>query len=49
MQALAETDGRTRFVWHTDVLPATLATPIAEFVEQGSKVMRQALETAGVA
>ncbi|MEU5031398.1 SRPBCC family protein [Streptomyces milbemycinicus] len=44
MQALAEADGRTRFVWHTDVLPDTLAAPIAEFVEQGSAVMRQALE-----
>ncbi|GLY83469.1 SRPBCC family protein [Actinoallomurus iriomotensis] len=46
MQALAETGGRTRFVWHTDVLPDALAAPIAEFVEQGSVVMRQALESA---
>jgi carbon monoxide dehydrogenase subunit G len=46
MQALAEDDGRTRFVWHTDVLPDALAAPIAEFVEHGSTVMRQALETA---
>ncbi|KAK1180438.1 SRPBCC family protein [Streptomyces sp. NBS 14/10] len=44
MQALAEAGGRTRFVWHTDVLPDTLAAPIAEFVEQGSVVIRQALE-----
>jgi hypothetical protein len=27
MQALPEPDGRTRFVWHTDVLPAALAAP----------------------
>jgi carbon monoxide dehydrogenase subunit G len=44
MQALAEAGGRTRFVWHTDVLPDALAGPMAEFVEQGSAVMRQALE-----
>ncbi|MGV9774676.1 SRPBCC family protein [Streptosporangium sp. NPDC003464] len=45
MQALAEAGGRTRLVWHTDVLPDTLAAPMAEFVEHGSAVMRQALET----
>ncbi|MEV0973251.1 SRPBCC family protein [Microtetraspora glauca] len=49
MQALPETGGRTRFVWHTDILPDTLAPPITEFVEHGSTVMREALETAAAA
>ncbi|MFH9349386.1 SRPBCC family protein [Kitasatospora sp. NPDC017646] len=44
MQALPEAEGRTRFVWHTDVLPDTLAAPIAEFVEHGSAVIRRTLE-----
>jgi carbon monoxide dehydrogenase subunit G len=46
MQALPEAEGRTRFVWHTDVLPDTLAAPIAEFVEHGSAVIRRTLEAA---
>ncbi|MFI9533320.1 SRPBCC family protein [Nocardia fusca] len=44
MQALPDTGGGTLFVWHTDVLPDELAAPISEFVEQGSAVMRRALE-----
>lgn len=44
MQALPDADGGTLFVWHTDVLPDELAAPISEFVEQGSAVMRRALE-----
>ncbi|MEU9048102.1 MULTISPECIES: SRPBCC family protein [unclassified Kitasatospora] len=44
MQALPEAEGRTRFVWHTDVLPDTLAAAIAEFVEHGSAVIRRTLE-----
>lgn len=43
MQALPGPDGRTLFVWHTDVLPEDLAAPMAEFVEQGSVVMLHAL------
>ncbi|MDH6141567.1 hypothetical protein P3T35_003586 [Kitasatospora sp. GP30] len=46
MQALPEADGRTRFVWHTDVLPDALAAPIAESMEHGSAVIRRALEAA---
>ncbi|MFD3591638.1 SRPBCC family protein [Nocardia sp. NPDC058640] len=46
MQAVATADGRTRFVWHTDVLPEALAAPIAEFVEHGAPVIRAALEAA---
>ncbi|MEV3964689.1 SRPBCC family protein [Nocardia sp. NPDC050193] len=49
MQALPAEHGRTRFVWHTDVLPAALATPIAESVDQGSTVIQRALETAATA
>ncbi|MCO6004789.1 SRPBCC family protein [Actinoallomurus purpureus] len=45
MQALPQDGDRTKFVWHTDVLPDSLAAPIAEFVEHGSAVMRQALGT----
>ncbi|MFJ2862890.1 SRPBCC family protein [Kitasatospora sp. NPDC087314] len=49
MQALPEAGGRTRFVWHTDVLPDALAAPIAEFVEHGSAVIRRTLEAASSA
>lgn len=48
MQAIPEADGRTRFVWHTDVLPDTLAASITEFVEHGSAIIRQALGTAAI-
>ncbi|MEV4153277.1 SRPBCC family protein [Nocardia salmonicida] len=44
MQAVPEADGRTRFIWHTDVLPEALAAPIAESVEHGAAVIRSALE-----
>ncbi|KQY32039.1 polyketide cyclase [Nocardia sp. Root136] len=44
MQAVPEADGRTRFIWHTDVLPEALAAPIAESVEHGATVIRSALE-----
>ncbi|GIL30710.1 SRPBCC family protein [Actinocatenispora comari] len=47
MQAVPEADGTTRFVWHTDVIPAELAGPIAEFVERGSAVIQAALSAAG--
>ncbi|MFI6864410.1 SRPBCC family protein [Streptomyces sp. NPDC050421] len=43
MQVLAETGGRSRFVWTTDVTPDELAGPIGEMVEQGSLVMQEAL------
>lgn len=36
--------GGTLFVWHTDVLPADLAAPMSEFVEQGSAVVCRALK-----
>jgi hypothetical protein len=44
MQACPEAGGRTRFVWHTDVLPDAMAIPIAESVEHGSAVIRRTLE-----
>ncbi|MEU5761208.1 SRPBCC family protein [Nocardia sp. NPDC047648] len=47
MQALPEKDGRTLFVWHTDVLPDTLAEPITEFVEHGSAVVARTLKASG--
>ncbi|MFI6950272.1 SRPBCC family protein [Streptomyces sp. NPDC050422] len=43
MQVVAETGGRSRFVWTTDVTPDELAGPIGEMVEQGSLVMQEAL------
>ncbi|CAM2991222.1 SRPBCC family protein [Saccharomonospora xinjiangensis] len=43
MQAVRTEDGRTRFVWHTDVLPDPLAAPITDFVERGSEVIRRTL------
>lgn len=49
MQALPAENGRTLFVWHTDVLPEALAAQMAEAVEQGSTVIHRALETAASA
>jgi carbon monoxide dehydrogenase subunit G len=44
MQALPAENGKTLFIWHTDVLPDALAAPMAEFVEQGSTVIHRALQ-----
>jgi hypothetical protein len=44
MQALPEPDGRTRFVWHADVLPDSLAETIGAAMDHGSTVIRDALE-----
>ncbi|WP_280458017.1 SRPBCC family protein [Nocardia carnea] len=49
MQALPAENGKTLFVWHTDVLPEDLAASIAESVDQGSTVIQRALETAATA
>ncbi|MFI6938078.1 SRPBCC family protein [Streptomyces sp. NPDC050418] len=40
MQVLPEADGRSRFVWTTDVQPAGCAEPIAAMVDQGVRVIR---------
>ncbi len=44
IQVFAESEGRTRLVWITDVLPNDLAAPIGALVEQGATVMKQTLE-----
>lgn len=46
MQALPDAEDKTRFIWHTDVLPEPLAASIAESVEHGATVIRAALEAA---
>lgn len=47
LQVLGETDGRTRLVWITDVLPDEAAGPISALVEQGARIMRETLARAG--
>ncbi|MFC9626332.1 SRPBCC family protein [Streptomyces sp. NPDC056930] len=44
MQVLADTEGRSRFVWTIDVTPDELAVPIGEMAEQGSRIMRETLK-----
>ncbi|MFC0598068.1 SRPBCC family protein [Streptomyces palmae] len=46
MQVLADAEGRSRFVWTTDVSPDELAAPISEMAEQGSRIMRETLKVA---
>jgi Polyketide cyclase / dehydrase and lipid transport len=45
-QVFCDGDDRTRFVWTTDLLPNELAAPIAQRMEQGTSVIKQALESA---
>ena len=40
----SEDDGRTRFVWITDLLPDELAAPTAKRMEQGTRVVRETQE-----
>lgn len=49
MQVFPDGEGRSRFVWITDVTPDDLAAPIAEMVDEGSQVMRRTLGAARVA
>jgi carbon monoxide dehydrogenase subunit G len=42
-QVFDDGDG-TRLVWIADVLPHEVAPPIAEMMDQGARVMQQALE-----
>lgn len=44
MQVIAEGDGRCRLVWVADLLPHDMAGPIGGMMEQGSAVMKAALE-----
>lgn len=43
-QVFAEDDGRTRFLWITDVLPDAVAPAVDQLMEQGIGVIRQTLE-----
>ena len=43
-QVFAEGDGKSRFVWITDVLPNDLAGSIDVMMEQGIKVMKNTLQ-----
>jgi hypothetical protein len=43
--AVADGDGRTRFVWIADLLPHELAPTIAQMIEQGLAVIKRTLET----
>ncbi|MEZ0092561.1 SRPBCC family protein [Streptacidiphilus sp. EB129] len=44
MQVLNDTEGRSRFVWITDVAPDGLGEPIAEMVDQGIRVIKRTLD-----
>lgn len=48
MQVLAESEGRSRFVWTIDVTPDELAGSIGEMAEQGARIMRETLKAAPV-
>jgi Polyketide cyclase / dehydrase and lipid transport len=43
-QVLPADDGRSRFVWITDVLPDELAPPTAGLMDRGLAAMKQAFE-----
>ena len=43
-QVFAEGEGRSRFVWITDVLPDELAAYIAPMMDQGGAAMKKTLE-----
>jgi uncharacterized protein YndB with AHSA1/START domain len=45
-QVFDNADGRTRFVWVTDLLPSELRARTAELMEHGSRVIKQTLEGA---
>jgi Polyketide cyclase / dehydrase and lipid transport len=46
MQIVAAGQGRCRFVWITDFLPAAKGTMVKPLVEQGSAAMKRVLESA---
>lgn len=46
-QVFAESEGRSRLVWITDLLPNDMAGPIGAMVEQGAGVIKQTLERLG--
>ena len=45
-QVLVSRDGRTQFVWVTDVLPDELAPATSELMDRGIGVIKQTLESA---
>jgi hypothetical protein len=45
-QVFSGPDGRTRFVWITDVLPDELAPATSELMDRGIAVIKQTLESA---
>ena len=45
-QVFAGEEGRTRFVWTTDLLPNDLSAPTAARMEQGISVIKETLELA---
>jgi uncharacterized protein YndB with AHSA1/START domain len=47
-QVFPEEDGRTRFVWITDILPNDLAARTAELMEHGTSVIKKTLESAAL-
>ena len=48
-QVFAEGEGRSRFVWITDVLPDDLAAPIGALMRQGLDAVKAAQEGAAIA
>jgi hypothetical protein len=44
MQVFAEADGRSRFVWTSDFLPAELAASVAPLVEEGCRALQRNLD-----
>ena len=46
-QVLAEADGRSRFVWVTDVLPDELGPPTSGLMDRGLGVIKATLEGGG--
>jgi hypothetical protein len=47
MQVFAEADGRSRFVWISDFLPAALASTVAPLIDEGCAALERNLERGG--
>jgi hypothetical protein len=45
MQVFAEADGRSRFVWISDFLPASIAESVAPLVDEGCRALKRNLES----
>jgi hypothetical protein len=45
-EVVEESDGRSRLIWTTDLLPDTLADMVGGLVEQGSEAIKQTLTAA---